>query len=336
LDVLLPAHIVSRLTDVVVTNGTAVELRILAEGTEPLAYQWFKNATNLLPNATAASLNFASTALADTGRYSVVVSNAYGMQTNSALLEVLSAPLIISQPQDRMISINDSATFSVVATGNPQPSYQWFYNTNNLIDGATNATLSFTNAEPSQAGGYSVQLVNSVGTTVSRTAALSVLSELTIVSQPQPTNVFKGATASFSVVALGKAPLSYQWFFNVTNRLPGAIADTLVMTNVDLAKGGAYHVVVTNASSSISSQPATLKVLVPTDLLFINRTGTTVSFGFSTIANVYYSVYYATNLPTLDWIPLTKVTHRLGTGTPIIVEDTQATGPQRFYRIAVE
>src|SRR5690348_12362221 len=54
----------------------------------------------------------------------------------------------------------------------------------------------------------------------------------------QPTNqiVVPGANATFSAIATGSAPLTYQWRRNGTNLIPGGVfggvnASTLILTN---------------------------------------------------------------------------------------------------------
>ena len=80
----------------------------------------------------------------------------------------------------------------------------------------------------------------------------------------QPTNrtVVGGGMATFAVVADGTAPLSYQWQHAGTN-LPGANSATLLILNAQLADAGTYRVIVTNVVNAITSQGATLTVLVP-------------------------------------------------------------------------
>lgn len=86
-----------------------------------------------------------------------------------------------------------------------------------------------------------------------------------IVSQPESQTVPQGSTATFSVGADGQAPFQYQWYFNGTNKLSTAINPTstnatLVLTNLQLTQSGTYSVVVSNALSSITSDPAALVV----------------------------------------------------------------------------
>jgi hypothetical protein len=80
-----------------------------------------------------------------------------------------------------------------------------------------------------------------------------------IVSAPTNQIVVAGRTASFTVVATGLPPLSYQWSHNATNIATGTNA-TLTLTNVQLADEGTNSVVVTNALGSTNAS-ATLKVV---------------------------------------------------------------------------
>jgi hypothetical protein len=65
----------------------------------------------------------------------------------------------------------------------------------------------------------------------------------------------------FSVNADGSLPLSYQWFFNDTNVITGAINSILhLANNVQLSQAGTYTVVVSNAFGAVTSSPALLTV----------------------------------------------------------------------------
>ncbi len=87
------------------------------------------------------------------------------------------APRIVTQPGSLSISSGQSATFTVVASGTPAPSYQWFKN-DEPIAGATSATHTIPTALPADAGDYTVVLSNSAGDVTSSVAALAVTSSL--------------------------------------------------------------------------------------------------------------------------------------------------------------
>jgi len=112
-----------------------------------------------------------------------------------------------------------------------------------------------------------------------------------IVSQPQHQTVVVGQTATFSVMAYGTLPLSYQWRFNETNVIAGATNNSLVMTNVQLAAAGTYSVVVTNVSGTITSSNAVLTVNLPPALVAVTslsaEAGANVSLPVALAANGY-------------------------------------------------
>ncbi|MCX6924845.1 MAG: immunoglobulin domain-containing protein, partial [Verrucomicrobia bacterium] len=74
--------------------------------------------------------------------------------------------------------------------------------------------------------------------------------------------------ASFSVLAAGDLPLGYQWrkdgvALNEGGNVVGAHTSTLILSNVFGVDGGAYSVVISNASGTITSLVATLTVFDP-------------------------------------------------------------------------
>ena len=82
-------------------------------------------------------------------------------------------PVFINQPQSAQSFAGNNVAFNALAAGNPPPAYQWLFN-GVALAGETNLTLSLTNIQPSQAGSYSVQVMNSLGTTNSVNAVLSI------------------------------------------------------------------------------------------------------------------------------------------------------------------
>ncbi len=84
-----------------------------------------------------------------------------------------------------------------------------------------------------------------------------------ITTQPASATVNAGASVSFSVVATGTAPLTYQWQLGGA-AINGATGDTYSISNVAASQAGSYSVVVTNAAGSVTSNTATLTVNTPT------------------------------------------------------------------------
>ena len=80
---------------------------------------------------------------------------------------------IVTQPQSLTVNQGGTASFSVVASGTGSLSYQWIFNTTNLIAGGTSSTLTLTNVQGTNAGVYAV-IVNNGSVTTSFNATLAV------------------------------------------------------------------------------------------------------------------------------------------------------------------
>ena len=80
-----------------------------------------------------------------------------------------------------------------------------------------------------------------------------------IFTQPTSQNASVGQSVSFSVVAGGSAPLTYQWEKNGA-AISGATGSALVLNNVQLEDSGLYSVVVSNGVSSVTSSNASLSL----------------------------------------------------------------------------
>lgn len=98
-------------------------------------------------------------------------------------------PTISTQPTNRTASAGAATSLSVIAFGQPAPTYQWRKNGTN-IPGATSATLSINSTTLMDNGTYSVVVSNSAGVGVSSNAVIIV--------PAQPTSI----TPSFSNGAL--------------------------------------------------------------------------------------------------------------------------------------
>jgi pectate lyase len=174
-----------------------------------------------------------------------------------------TSPSIDFDPQDQSALVGQDTSFSVQASGTAPLDYQWYYNTTTVLTNATSSTLTLTNVQLSDSGGYSVVVTNGSGSTTSAVAQLTVSLPVapSIITQPQDqANILPGATATFSVIASGSDPLSYQWYYNTSTLLTNATAAILTITNVQPVNGGSYSVVINNPGGSITSSNAVLTV----------------------------------------------------------------------------
>ena len=140
-----------------------------------------------------------------------------------------------------------------------------------------------------------------------------------IISQPQSQTVKAGSSATFSVIAGGKAPLTYQWFFD-DKPISTATNYTYSIARVQSIQAGTYSVVVNNAYGSVQSAPATL-VIAPGSGAF-GIVGVPFSYGIT--SDNAPNRYLASALPSgLRFDPLGGVIYGTPTVTgsfPIVVE----------------
>lgn len=87
-------------------------------------------------------------------------------------------PSITSQPANVTVAMGSNANFSVRASGASPLAYQWQFAQANIA-GAASSNYTLANVQLTNAGGYAVKVTNSYGSTLSSTAFLSVLSQLT-------------------------------------------------------------------------------------------------------------------------------------------------------------
>ncbi len=93
--------------------------------------------------------------------------------SSNAIIDVELTPFIISQPSNQLVFAGQSATFSVAANGPVPLQYQWTFDGTNL-PGATDSTLLISNAQPSNAGTYSVILGTAPNLMTSSNVVLSL------------------------------------------------------------------------------------------------------------------------------------------------------------------
>ncbi len=169
-------------------------------------------------------------------------------------------PLIFTQPASITVNSGQTVQFSVLADGGMPITYQWYKGAAS-ISGATNSSYGFTTTLGDDGTTYSVALTNAFGYTISSAATLSVSVSLEIVAPLTPITRTVGSSAAFEIVAKGAAPITYQWHKGDASIIPGATNNVLWLYNVQLTNdASSYYVVVSNPSTTVVSDPATLNV----------------------------------------------------------------------------
>ena len=273
----------------------------VADGANPLIYQWYFYQTNIpvtiVQDATNASYTLFNAQPANAGNYFLIVSNDFGSVTSSVVtLTVLTPPIFLTQPTNVVTATNKAVSFVVKVSGaTPMRGTWWrsgsvsnlasvnFSNntTTTSFTGGSVQGVALTNQSATQftlnllatysaltnAGNYSfyVILTNSLGSVTSSVATLTVMLPPKITNQPVNVVTNPGATAFFTVGATGSQPLGYQWFFisgGLTNLVATSQTNVLELDNVSTNDAGSYQVIVTNAVGSVTSSVARLILLV--------------------------------------------------------------------------
>ncbi|MFY9530055.1 MAG: immunoglobulin domain-containing protein [Candidatus Acidiferrales bacterium] len=172
------------------------------------------------------------------------------------------APSITTQPASQTVTVGQTATFSVVASGSALLSYQWQKNGANISNAMSSSYTTPPTASSDSGSMFLVVVSNAAGNVTSAAATLTVNSPTspTITTQPSNQTVAVGQTATFSVIATGATPLSYQWQKNSAN-ISGAMSSTYTTApTMSSDNGTTFQVVVRNSLGSVTSNAATLTV----------------------------------------------------------------------------
>jgi hypothetical protein len=277
--VLSAAGTLSLLTDPIVavqpqnTSGnfsSNVTFQVTAGGTPPFTYLWHKQGFGDLSDggniigSHSNLLTITDITFPDSGDYYVTVSNNLGAVDSVNATLIVADPFITQNPVPVTTNAGSAVQFHVAALGTPTISYQWFKDGNIIFDtanrtGTSTDTMSINSVGTSDQGNYSATATGPFSNAVSASASLTALTPASVAVAPRPRAVLAGVKASFSVVAGGSGPFTYQWRRNGGD-LPGATTSTYTVTNAQLAVAGNYQVVISNSFSSITSGIAPLTV----------------------------------------------------------------------------
>lgn len=245
-----------------INNGSDLTLDVVATGSIPLSYQWYKN-NILIIGEIRPSIILSRVTTSDAGLYKCKVSNIYGnAESNNAniIINIGSPPIITTHPLTQTLPPHSNVTFNVVATGSSPFTYEW-YKDNNIISGANDSTYILTNIVSINEGAYKCRVSNTFGYTESNIAVLTVNTGIapSITLQPLSQNLNNRSVAGFSIEAKGSSPLVYQWYKN-GKIITGATSKTFFINNITALDAGSYKCNVSNVYGNVDSVLAVLTV----------------------------------------------------------------------------
>ncbi|ARB90967.1 immunoglobulin I-set domain protein [Legionella longbeachae] len=242
-----------------VTAGQSVTFSVTASGTTPLFYQWYFNGL-AISGATATSYTIASVAAADTGNYTVSVSNVDGNVTSNAATLTVNLPPAATptfSPAGGTYSTTQSVSISTIT-----PSATIHYTTDGSIPTPMSPVYSAPITVSSTQTIKAIATASGFSTSAVGTATYTIATSPVITTQPVSQTVTAGQSVTFSVTASGTTPLFYQWYFNGL-AISGATAASYTIASVAAADAGNYTVSVSNVAGNVTSNAATLTVNLP-------------------------------------------------------------------------
>jgi hypothetical protein len=163
-----------------ITSFVANPTTIISGGTATLTGVFTNGAGVITPgDITAASGTGVTVTPTATTTYTLTVTDALGtFATQTAVVSVGSAtgnPAITTQPGNQTVTAGATAAFTVVATGTPAPTYQWYQGTTAIATGGTSATYTTPVTTTAMNGEtFHVVVSNSAGSVTSLTVTLTV------------------------------------------------------------------------------------------------------------------------------------------------------------------
>ena len=166
--------------EIIVLNGESLLLRCAAESEAEIKYAWMRN-DKLVDESLDGTFYVRAISKQHEGVYVCVASNNKGNSlSNVTIIKVHNKPSITLHPQPQRVVVDDEmpATFICNATGQPAPTFQWFFisiNSSVVKINETRPVLHMPGPRQHQEGYYYCEASNEHGVAISQKARLDVL-----------------------------------------------------------------------------------------------------------------------------------------------------------------
>jgi hypothetical protein len=176
-------------------------------------------------------------------------------------------PTFSTHPSSDTVAVNDPVSFIASADGSPPITYQWQTHTSGAwadISGETGTTYSIGSASVAHIGWYRAIATNAFGSDTSDSAYLHVAtSPPTFSTHPSSDTVELNDPASFTAIADGSAPITYQWQTDTSGSwadISGATGTAYDILSTTFSHTGNYRSIATNPYGTATSNTAFLLI----------------------------------------------------------------------------
>ncbi|MBC8086842.1 MAG: VWA domain-containing protein [Phycisphaerae bacterium] len=227
--------------------GEPASFTTIPSGSGPFTFVWRKDGV-VLPGETDAALSRSSVTTNDAGVYTVEVSGACNSVTNTAALFVNELTTATSLANETVCA-GDVVSFATVVHGTGPFAFTW-RKAGDVIEGATNSSLTISNAAVADSATYAVEITGQCNS-VTNSTVLTVRA-LTTATPMESTTRCVGESVSFSTIASGTGPFTFVWRKEGVV-MPGETNSSLSLPAVSTNSAGVYAVEILGACNAITN-----------------------------------------------------------------------------------
>src|ERR1019366_3460695 len=210
-------------------------------------YQWYDPSSQPITGATNTTLVLTNTHPSDSGRYLIVATGPTWASTNSVVL-------LTTDTAPPLLALNGNSTISLVLGGTYTEPGATAYDT---CAGSSLTVTTTGTVNTGVVGEYDItySAVTGAGVPASLKRAVMVIDPAlnNLVIAPSSVTPQCGSNVTFTASVSGSPPITYQWYDNTTNAIPGATNASYTLVDPTDAKAGHYTVVAQNAYNSLTN-----------------------------------------------------------------------------------
>lgn len=265
---LRPSFRVNPEASTAISAGQTATLSCLAEGEEPISYQWYAGESGDTSQLLAERSNVLRVAPSGDAKYWVGAYNGagYAYSTTAAVTvqQKCIAPEIARQPRSGAIVAGGRFLLSVAVETSLPAQYRWYEGNRGDVTKPLDATTYAFSAAPTTTTTYWVRITTECGSIDSATATVAVTANCSspVISRSETTISSNGGSITLVAAATGTSPLQYVWFEGYEGDLskPLGSGETITVAPTVTTR---YWFRVSNSCGLAQSETLTVEVCAP-------------------------------------------------------------------------